>query len=459
MRTRFRAGRRHLLARFLAIRYTSGMVRRLIQAPLHVQIFAALLAAVAAGLFARGHATGEPVAWAMHVFRILGTLFLDALRMVAVPLVVAAVLSSVAQIGGGRDFGRLGVKTFLFYLLTTTLAVFTGLLAVQWIQPGVVNGQPARGLIGLSADTASVQARVAGRTGQDFADVILRMIPTNVVAAAAEGDLLGLIVFSILFGFFLSRAAHPKAPSLIAGIQAVFDVLMKLTEWILRFAPLGVFGLVARTVATTGIDAWKPLASFMGTVVLALGLHTFLSMPLLLALLGRVNPVRHFRAMAPALLTAFSTSSSSATVPVTLQCLEKRAGVSNRVAAFVAPLGATVNMDGTALYECVAALFIAQAYGLDLTFQTQFVVVALAILTSIGVAGIPAASLVAIVVILEAIGLPSEGIGLILATDRILDMCRTAVNVFGDASAAVVIAKSEGESGVLSESTRAVTRQ
>lgn len=412
--------------------------------PLHFQIFIALVAAVIAGLFTGG-LSGEPVGWALHVYRFLGTLFLNALRMITVPLVVAAVISGIAQIGGARDFGRLGVKTLGFYLLSTTLAVLTGLLAVQWIQPGIVGGQPARELIGLAAETEAVQAKVAGRTGQDFADVLLRMVPTNVIAAAAEGDMLGLVVFSLLFGLFLSRLPNHSGSSLISLIQTVFDVMMKLTDWLLRFAPLGVFGLVARVVATTGIDAWRPLASFFATVVMALAAHTFITMPLLLIALARLKPSRHFRALAPALLTAFSTASSTATVPVTLDCLEKRAGVSNRVGGFVVPLGATVNMDGTALYECVAALFIAQAYGVELTFAMQFTVIALAILTSIGVAGIPAASLVAIVLILQNIGLPAEGIGLILAVDRILDMCRTTVNVFGDATAAVIVAKTEGE--------------
>jgi Na+/H+-dicarboxylate symporter len=426
------------------------MIRRLVHIPLHGQIAIALGAAIAAGL-ATGGWSGEPVGWALNAYRMLGTLFLNALRMIAVPLVVTAVIGGIAQIGGGRDFGRLGAKTLGFYLFSTTLAVLTGLLAVHLLQPGLVNGHPARDLIGLSADTAEVQRKVAGRTGQDFADVLLRMVPSNPIAAAAEGDMLGLVVFSLLFGFFLSRLPGGAGGRLIDLNQTIFDVMMRLTEWILRFAPLGVFGLVARVVATTGLDAWRPLATFFATVVLALAAHVFLTMPLLLILLARVKPWRHFRALAPALLTAFSTSSSTATVPVTLECVEKRAGVSNRVSSFVVPLGATVNMDGTALYECVAALFIAQAYGLELTFATQFTVVALAILTSIGVAGIPAASLVAIVLILQNIGLPAEGIGLILATDRILDMCRTTANVFGDATGAVIIAKSEGETGVLAE--------
>ena len=225
---------------------------------------------------------------------------------------------------------------------------------------------------------------------------------------------------------------------------------MQITLWVLRFAPFGVFGLVAKTVSATGFGAFKPLLSFFLTVALGLAIHAFVTLPLLLRFVGRVSPWRHFRATSPALLMAFSTASSSATLPLTLKCVQEKAGVSNRTSSFVLPLGATVNMDGTALYECVAAIFLAQAYGLEMSFGLQFTVVLIALLSSIGVAGIPAASLVAIAIILSAIGLPIEGIGLILATDRILDMFRTAVNVFSDSCGAVIIAKTEGETEVLS---------
>jgi Na+/H+-dicarboxylate symporter len=217
------------------------------------------------------------------------------------------------------------------------------------------------------------------------------------------------------------------------------------------FAPIGVFALVAKVVASTGFDAFAPLLWFFLSVVLALGIHFFVILPLLLRLVGGVNPLRHYRAMAPALLTSFSTASSSATLPITMECVEKNAGVSNRTSSFVLPLGATINMDGTALYECVAAMFIAQAYGIELGFATQFTIVIVALLTSIGVAGIPAASLVAISIILATIGLPAEGIGLILAVDRILDMLRTSVNVFSDSCGAVIIGRLQGEQGILQE--------
>jgi Na+/H+-dicarboxylate symporter len=281
------------------------------------------------------------------------------------------------------------------------------------------------------------------------------MVPTNVVAAAANGQMLGLIFFSILFGYFMTRISEPYAEAQFNFWQGLFEVMMKITEWVMRFAPIGVFALVAKVVMGTGLGAFKPLAVFFLTVLLALLAHFLITLPLLLKLITRLSPVRQFRAMAPALLTAFSTSSSSATLPLTLECVEKNAGVSNRTSSFVLPLGATVNMDGTALYECVAALFIAQAYGLELSLATQFTVVLVALLTSIGVAGIPAASLVAISIILGTIGLPAEGIGLILAVDRVLDMCRTAVNIFSDACGAVIIAHTEGEEGLLAEARQA----
>jgi Na+/H+-dicarboxylate symporter len=227
--------------------------------------------------------------------------------------------------------------------------------------------------------------------------------------------------------------------------------MILITDFIMKFAPIGVFALVAKVVAATGFDAFAPLAQFFGSVLAALAVHFFIVMPFLLRTLAGVNPIDHYRAMAPALLTAFSTSSSSATLPLTLECVEKNAGVSNRTSSFVLPLGATINMDGTALYECVAAMFIAQAYGIHLGFAEQFTIVLVALLTSIGVAGIPAASLVAISIILAAIGLPAEAIGLILAVDRILDMCRTTVNVFSDSCGAVIIARTEGEKGFYKE--------
>ena len=419
---------------------------------LHWQIIIALLLAVLVGLSLDTESSLFGIKF-YAIFSFIGSLFLNALKMIIVPLIVASLITGIAGIGGGEGLGRLGSKAILYYMLTSLLAILTGLLFVNLFNPGIIDGQAARSVLGLSADQVStVASKVAGKDISEIANVFLSMVPTNIVAAAANGQMLGLIFFSILFGFLMTRISEPYAEAQYNFWQGLFEIMMKITEWVMKFAPLGVFALVSKVVMSTGLDAFKPLLVFFFTVLLSLLVHAFIVLPLMLKLLTKLSPLRHYRAMAPAMLTAFSTASSSATLPLTIDCVEKNVGVSNRTSSFVLPLGSTVNMDGTALYECVAALFIAQAYGLELSLMTQFTVVLVALLTSIGVAGIPAASLVAISIILAAIGLPAEGIGLILAVDRILDMCRTAVNVFSDSCGAVIIAHSEGEKDLLADS-------
>lgn len=417
---------------------------------LHWQILIALLLAVPAGILS-GTAGGVFGVSFYSMFAFVGTLFLNGLQMLMVPLVVSSIIVGMIGIGSSGAVGRLGVKTLVYYLSTSLLAILIGLVLVNLLTPGIIDGQPAKAIIGLGADASGVLEKVHGKGAGEVVAVFLRMVPTNVVAAAAEGQMLGLIFFSLLFGYFVARAQEAYAEALHNFWRGVFEVMMLITDWVMKFAPIGVFALVAKVAATTGLAAIKPLLLFFVTVLLALAVHAFIALPLILKAVARVSPRRHYAAVAPALITAFSSASSSATLPLTMECVEKNAGVSNRTSSFVLPLGATVNMDGTALYECVAAMFIAQAYGLDLSFGVQFTIVAIALLTSIGVAGIPAASLVAIVVILAAIGLPAEGIGLILAVDRILDMCRTAVNVLSDTCGAVTIAKLEGEEDVLGD--------
>lgn len=387
------------------------------------------------------------------MYAFIGGLFLSALKMLIVPLIAASIITGVAGMGTGDGFGRLGTKTVIYYLSTSLLAILTGLFFVNLIVPGVSNGVAAGSLMGLEANVSSIVDNAQGRNAVDFLSVFERMLPPNIVKAAAEGQMLGIITFSLIFAYYMVRLPARYATAMTDFWQAMMMIMLKFTELVMMFAPLGVFALVAKVVASTGLAAIAPLASFAGTVFAALLFHTVITLPLLLLFVGRVQPLRHFQAMLPAMLTAFSTSSSAATLPVTLDSVEKRAGVSNRVSSFVLPLGATINMDGTALYECVAVIFIAQAYGIDLSMGLQFLIVTAALLTSIGVAGVPAASLVAIVVILGAAGLPAEGIGLILAVDRILDMCRTTVNVFSDSCGAVIIARSEGEQGVLEKNS------
>lgn len=420
---------------------------------LHWQILIALLLAVIAGLLAGTDGSLAGVRF-YAVFDFIGTLFLNALKMLIVPLVVSSIITGIAGIGSGGALGQLGMKTLLYYIATSLLAILIGLAVVNMVAPGIVDGEPAKQLIGLSADTGEVSAKVEGKGAGDLVGIFLRMVPTNIVSAAAEGQMLGLIFFSLLFGFFMTKIEGAYAESMYRFWQGTFQVMMKITDWVMRFAPIGIFGLVAKVVASTGYSAFIPLAWFFASVIVALALHFLVALPLLLHFVGRVNPLRHYRAMAPALLTAFSTSSSAATLPLTMECVEKNAGVSNRTTSFVLPLGATVNMDGTALYECVAAMFIAQAYGLELGFAQQFTIVLVALVTSIGVAAIPSASLVAIAIILAAIGLPIEAIGLILAVDRLLDMCRTTVNVFSDSCGAVIIARLTGEQNILSGPTQ-----
>jgi len=406
--------------------------------PFHWLTAAALVAAVPTGLL-----ISPEVVWLgvkpLAVLDFAGSFFLRALQMLVVPLIFAAVINAVS--GAGDGIGRLGAFTVALYLSTSLVAVVTGLFFVNLFTPGVVNGQPARDLIGMTASVESLGA-FEGRDGGDLWGIFLRMIPSNVVASAAQADMLPLITFSVLFGLLI-----PRLPEKSRAVQrdfwhGVYDVMIAMTGVVMWLAPVGVFALVARALATAGFSAFAPLLGFMGTVVLSLTFHMFVTLSLFVLLFARVNPWRHLKAMSEALMMAFTTSSSSATLPKTLECL-LRAGVPPRVVGFVAPLGATVNMDGTALYECVAAMFIAQCYGLDLTLGVQFTIVTVALLSSIGVAGIPSASLVAIAVILTTIGLPIEGLGLILAVDRVLDMYRTAVNVYSDSCVAVVVGSRE----------------
>ncbi|AJD48043.1 excitatory amino acid transporter [Isoalcanivorax pacificus W11-5] len=417
---------------------------------LHNQIFLAMaLGALAGWLTSEGSQVfGVSL---LAVYDTVGRLFINGLQMIVVPLITSAIISSLTGLGNGRDLGRLGGKTIAYYMSTTFVAIIIGLVISNLLTPGIIDGEPAGDRLGLAADTHEVLARVEGRGAGDFAGIILQLLPSNLLQAAVQGQLLGLIVFSLLFGYFLRNVEGSPGQALRDAIEGLYQTMVRITLFIIRFAPIGVFALIAATVTRTGFDAIEPLAWFFACVLLALAVHAFIVLPLAICVLGRRSPTWHLRAMTPAMLTAFSTASSAATLPLTMECVEKRSRVSKRIATFVLPLGSTVNMDGTALYECAAVLFIAQAYGLDLSLGMQALVVITALLTSIGVASIPAASLVAITLILGMVGLPAEAIGLILVTDRVLDMCRTAVNIWSDSVGAVLIARSEGEEAVLSQ--------
>jgi proton glutamate symport protein len=366
----------------------------------------------------------------------MGELFMRALKMLIIPLILSSLISGITNIGSGANLGRIGGKTLLYYLSTSVLAILTGQILVNIIKPGVgaqINFvQEVEGLV---------------EKQRSFKDILVEIVPDNVLTAMVENDMLSVIFFAILFGFFIMKVGKKHSELLQEFFSSIFEVMMKITLFVIKFTPFGVFGLVAKTVADQ--DDFAGLVSSMGlymlTVIVALFIHSSITLPLIVKFIGRSKPLQHFKNMTTPLLTAFSTSSSAATLPLTIAAVEKNSGVSNKISSFTLPLGATVNMDGTALYECVAAIFIAQVYGIDLTFVQQLIIVLTALLASIGAAAIPMAGLVMMTVILTAIGLPLEGVGLIIAVDRILDMFRTATNVWSDSCGAVVIAKTEGE--------------
>ncbi len=399
-----------------------------IKLKLHWQILIALILAVILGYFLP---QGEKyVGWT-------GEIFLRALKMIVIPLIFSSIISGVTNMGKAQNLRRLSLKTIIYYMSTSTIAIITGLIIINTVKPGVGADLGFEKLVeNLATDTVTVK------------DFFTRLIPDNVVDSMSKGDILPVIFFAILFGFFISvsKPVHKKA--LTTFFNAFFEVMMKMTMLIIKFAPIGIFGIVYAEVAgnsenLAGIAG--SLAIYTLSVITGLLFHAFITLPLILRFVGRARPFAHMKNMAAPLLTAFSTASSNATLPLTIDALENNTGVSNKISSFILPLGATINMDGTALYECMAAMFIAQVYGVDLVFSQQVLLVVIALLTSIGVAGIPMASLVMIVVVLNTMGLPMEGIGLILTVDRILDMIRTSVNVWSDTCGAVVIARSENE--------------
>ena len=417
---------------------------------LHWQILIALVAAVFVGYFVNQAGDGDPSAPGvfgvsfLSLFTYIGTIFLNALKMIIVPLIMSSIIIGIAGIGSSGDLGALGGRTILFYATTTLAAIIVGLVLINLTTPGISDGVPVRETMALKGNVDEIAATVEGRGVGDIANIFLRLVPENIVMAASQGQMLGIIFFALLFGFFMTKIDNELAETLYRFWDGVFKVMMMMTEWIMKFAPLGVFGLVAAVITETGFSAAAPLLIFALTVLTALAIHVFITLPVLLRMAG-VDAYKMFPAMAPAIMTAFSTASSSATLPITMDCIEEKVGVSNRVSSFVLPLGATVNMNGTALYECAAAIFLAQVYGLELSFAMQFLVVVIALVTSIGVAGVPSASLVAIAIILSAVGLPIEALAYLLVFDRILDMARTSTNVFGDSCCAVIVARLSGE--------------
>ena len=374
----------------------------------------------------------------------IGTIFLNALNMVVIPLIVASMIVGVTSLGDISKLGRTGGKTILFYLATTGMSVFVGLVLVNIIHPGS----------GIESWQAEIPEMVKTSGGKGILDVIIGLVPKNVFRAAADGKILPLIVFSLLMGGVLS-AIGEKARTVISFFEGFNLAMMKIVHLIIYFAPLGVMSLIG-TIIAKNRDSVEQLVSGLGwyslTVILGLSVHALITLPLLLKFLGNRRPFPYFLNMGPALTTAFTTASSSATLPITIESVEVKNKVDSRAASFVLPLGATINMDGTALYEAVAAMFIAQISGIELSFGQQVIVFLTATLASIGAAGIPHAGTVMMVMVLNAVGLPLEGIGLIFAIDWFLDRCRTTVNVWGDSVGAAVISETKEFAGGSGES-------
>ncbi len=364
--------------------------------------------------------------------KIVGDMFIRLLKAIIIPLIMASMVAGIVSIGDVRKLGRIGLKTFLYYAATTTLAVIVGLALVNIIRPGV------------GVEVAEEAVDLGGREIPSVLSVITGIIPANLFAAMADDKVLSVIFFSLLLGVAISSVGDKGKP-LVAFFEAFNAVMMKITDWIMRLAPYGVFALMAHTIGTMGLAVIRPLLWYMATVTIGLLLHACVTLTILLRTFGRYSPLKFIKDVLSAVATAFSTASSAATLPITMDCLQENTGISNKVTSFVLPLGATVNMDGTALYEAVAAMFIAQAYGIDLGIGHQLVIVLTATLASVGAAAIPGAGLITMVIVLKAVNLPLEGIGMLVAVDRILDMLRTAVNVWGDACGATVVANLEGE--------------
>jgi len=407
------------------------MTRRRFSIPIHYQIIITLIAGGFFGYFFPA---------ATNYTNWIGVIFLRALNMIIIPLILLSIASGVASVGNADNLGRLGLKTMGYYVLSTLAAIITGLFLVRLIKPGVGAD------LGFKTPVENLSA-----VTESFGSTLINIIPSNIFEALMKGQMLSIIFFAILFGFFITKVDEKPRILIIDVFNAALDVIMKITLFVIAFTPLGIFSITARVISQQVqmgneiSEVISRLGLYFITVLLGLMVHGLITLPLSVRLIGRANPIKHLKNMATPLLTAFSTSSSNATLPLTMKAVEYEDGVSNKIASFTLPLGATVNMNGTALYECVAVIFIAQAYGIDLTTGQQVVVIFTALLAAIGSAGIPMAGLVMMTIVLNAVGLPLEGIGLILAVDRILDMFRTTINVYGDTCCAVIIAKSEGE--------------
>lgn len=415
---------------------------------LHWQIMIGLLAGAVVGSIVNLMGGADGAAIVVTYVKPVGTLFIRLITMIAAPLVLTSLIVGAASIDDPRKLGRIGGKTLGIYLLTTAIAISIGLVVANLLQPGAgVSDEVSARLLAGYQDQAA--ARIESAASVSWIDQILALVPTNPFQAMAVGNMLQIVFFALLVGVSLTLIPATKSAPVIHFFDGFTDVLIKIVELVMLLAPYGVFALIAAVTAEFGFGILGTLGWYGLAVVLGLAIHLFLTYGGMLGLFvrGRMPFSRFMKSMAAVQLLGFSSSSSAATLPLNMETVRDKLGVSERVTSFVLPLGATINMDGTALYQGVAAVFIAQVYGIDLTFADQIAIVLTATLASIGTAAVPGAGLVMLVIVLESIGVPVEGIALIFGIDRIMDMCRTVVNVTGDATVAVVVAASEGELG------------
>ncbi len=365
------------------------------------------------------------------LFHAGGQIFMRSLQMLVVPIVFVSLICGTAGLGDPRKLGRIGAKTMGLYLITTALAISLGLLTALIVSPGAG--------FQLTAETNFIPA-----TPPPLIDTLIELMPKNPLEALASGNMLQIIVFSLLFGLAMTLAG--EAGKRISDVfQDLNEIVMKLVNMIIRVSPIGVFCLIAKVFSEQGFDAIAPLAKYFFTILFVLILHLCVTYGILLKILARLNPIIFIRKFKDIMFFAFSTASSNATIPVTLDAVENRLGVHRSISSFTVPLGATINMDGTAIMQGVATVFVAQAYGVDLVFSQYMMVILTATLASIGTAGVPGVGLIMLAMVFQQVGLPLEGIGIIMAVDRLLDMVRTAVNITGDATVSCIVARSENQ--------------
>ncbi|TWJ79423.1 Proton/glutamate-aspartate symporter [Bacillus paralicheniformis] len=401
---------------------------------LATKIIIALLLGAAVGIIL--NVTSPDVFSKLNTFLFgpLGTIFLNLIKMLVVPIVFFSLTLGVAGLGDPKKLGRIGAKTISFFLVTTAIAIIIGLILALVIKPGTIG----------TYDTSA--AEYSAQKAPSIAETLLNIIPTNPVQAMAEGNMLQIIAFSILVGLGITMLGK-KADALLKVVEQGNDLMMYLVNLVMKFAPYGTFGLIAGAIGSQGWDAIKAMGLYMIVVILALFIHTIVTYGSAIAFLAKRNPLTFFKDFSEVMLVAFSTSSSNATLPVSMDVAQRKLKVPEPISSFVQPLGATINMDGTAIMQGVATVFIAQVYGNDLSLTQLLMVVLTAVLASIGTAGVPGVGLIMLAMVLQTVGLPVEGIALILGIDRLLDMIRTAVNTTGDAACAVIVTETEKKHG------------